>query len=489
MIAQLAQLEIPDVQWAGLVPLLIVGGASIVMLTLASIMGRFVPDWFWSVFTAGVGVAGFVATVILWNEGDVYLTLAGAVAVDRFALFLIGILCAMVVLGALLAYDYLAREKLSELEFYVLLLLSASGGIVLAMANDLMVIFLGIEILSIAVYVMAAMHLGRAQSQEAGMKYFVLGAFASAFLLYGIALVYGATGSTNLTTAASVANNLTENGLLMAGFAFLFVGLGFKIAAVPFHAWTPDVYQGAPSPTVAWMASGVKVAGFAAIMRIFWASFDGQVDDWRPVMAGLAVASMVLGSLLALVQTDVKRMLAYSSISHAGFILLGLQSYSAIGLEGSLFYLTAYAFVVAGSFAVVTLAGHDGDALHDLKDYAGLSDRRPVLALVFTILLFAQAGVPFTSGFFGKFYVIGATIDRGDYWLAVVAMVSAVVAAFLYLRIVLSMYGPSDGDAERSAVPFPIGAKVTLALSLGVTLFFGLFPGPLVDLARDALPL
>lgn len=489
----LAQLEIPTVEWIGLLPLLIVGGSAVLMLTIASVIGRFVPAWFWSVLTTAVGIAGFIATVVVWydlDDRDGYATLADAVIIDRFGLFLTGLICATVVLAAMLGHDYLQREKLDDLEFYVLLLLSASGGIIMTGAHDLIVMFLGIEILSIAVYVLAAMHLGRVQSQEAGMKYFVLGAFASAFLLYGIALIYGATGSTNLGKAGQYAASLDDNGLLMGGFAFLLVGLGFKIAAVPFHSWTPDVYQGAPSPVVAYMASGVKVAGFAAILRIFNVSFKWGTlpDDWRPILTGLAVASMVVGSVLAVVQTDVKRMLAYSSISHAGFILLGVQAATQIGLEASLFYLAAYAFVVSGSFAVVTIAGHDGDAAHQLSDYDGLAKRRPAVALIFTILLFAQAGVPFTSGFFGKFYVIGATIDRGDYWLAIIAMLSAVVAAFLYLRIVLSMYGDGDDAVDAVEVPFPIGAKITLAITVGFTLFFGIFPDQLVDVARDALP-
>jgi len=483
-------LETPSVEWAGLVPLIVLAGGAVVLLMAASLIGKWVPQWAYAAFTALVGVWGVVACVSLWDEIEEhgpYSTLANAVGVDGFSVFLSGVICCMVVLASLLAYDYLRREQMSDVEYYVLLLLSASGGVIMAGANDLIVMFVGIEILSIAVYVLAAMHLGRVQSQEAGFKYFVLGAFASAFLLYGIALVYGATGSTNLVAINQFLGSapLERTGLLFGGFALMLVGLGFKIAAVPFHAWTPDVYEGAPSPVVAYMASGVKVAGFAALLRIFTVGFADYSDDWRPIVYALAVASMVVGSLFAIVQDNVKRMLAYSSISHAGFILIGVQVASTSGTEASLFYLAAYSFMVAGSFAVVTVMGQGGDDKHELEDYRGLASRRPVLAFAFTVFLLAQAGIPFTTGFFAKLYVIAAAIEDGAYILGVIAMVSAVIAAFLYLRIVLAMYG-KGGNGVTGAVPF--GAKLALAITLAFTLFFGIFPAPIVDVARDAIP-
>jgi len=305
-------LDTPSVEWAGLVPLIVLAGGAVVLLMAASLIDKWVPQWAYAAFTALVGVWGVVASVSLWDEIEEhgpYSTLANAVGVDGFSVFLGGLISCMVVLAALLSYDYLRREQLSDVEYYVLLLLSASGGVIMAGANDLIVMFVGIEILSIAVYVLAAMHLGRVQSQEAGLKYFVLGAFASAFLLYGIALTYGATGSTNLVAINQFLGSaqLERTGLLFGGFALLLVGLGFKVAAVPFHAWTPDVYEGAPSPVVAYMASGVKVAGFAALLRIFSVAFVDYSDDWRPIVYALAVASMLVGSLFAIVQDNVKR--------------------------------------------------------------------------------------------------------------------------------------------------------------------------------------
>jgi NADH-quinone oxidoreductase subunit N len=373
------------------------------------------------------------------------------------------------------------------------MLLSGTGGLVMAAANDLIVIFLGLETLSIALYVMAGYHLRRPESQESAIKYFVLGSFSSAFLLYGIAMVYGATGSTNFTQIASfLADNvLVANGLLLAGFALMLVGLGFKVAAVPFHVWTPDVYQGAPSPVSAFMASASKAAGFAALLRVFLSTFELYRLDWRPIMWALAVLTLVVGSFLAIVQSDVKRMLAYSSISHAGFVLVGAEAASDRGIAGALFYLLAYTFMVVGSFGVVTLIGRRGDADHDLSAYRGLGARRPALALAFTVFLLAQAGVPLTSGFLAKFYVIGAAVEANSYALALIAMVSAVVSAFVYLRIIVAMYmGNEEGRAADAGpvVRVPLAAGLSLGVAVIFTLVVGLVPSPVIDFARDAVP-
>jgi NADH-quinone oxidoreductase subunit N len=338
---------------------------------------------------------------------------------------------------------------------------------------------------------MAGFHLRRAASQESAMKYFVLGAFSSAFLLYGIALTYGATGSTNLSTInAFLAGNVLESdGLLLAGFALMLVGLGFKIAAVPFHTWTPDVYQGAPTPVTAFMASASKAAAFAALIRVFTLTFDSYRLDWTPVVWGLAVASLVVGSFLAIVQTDVKRMLAYSSISHAGFILIGVEAATDRGTQASLFYLLAYTFMVVGSFGIATVVGRKGDDLHSLDDYRGLSKARPVLALAFTVFLLAQAGVPLTTGFLAKLYVIGAAAQSHSYALAIIAMVSAVVSAFLYLRIIVSMYmdDPEEGS-EPGRIPIPFAAGLAILICVLFTVGAGVVPDPIVDWVKDAVP-
>jgi NADH-quinone oxidoreductase subunit N len=492
----------PSVDWWALAPVLtLVSGALLLMLYTTFVRARPFRGAY-ALVTSIVGLTAVGFSIKLWRDiqdtdsaaGGPYGTLDGAVVVDGFSVFAIVVIAAGVILAALLADGYLRREGLDGVEAYVLLLLSAAGGVVMAQANDLVVLFLGLETLSIAAYVLAAMHLRRITSQEAGMKYFVLGAFASAFLLYGIALLYGGTGTTNLGTIMGVFSTSVEanDGLVLAGLALLLVGLGFKVSAVPFHFWTPDVYQGAPTPMVAWMASGVKVAGFAGLLRVFVVAFGTYRLDWQPLLFGLAVATLLVGSVLAVVQTNVKRMLAYSSIAHAGYVLVGVQAANEDGVQAALFYLAAYTFMVAGAFGVVTLVGRRGDALHGLDDYRGLAGARPMLALTLTVFLLAQAGVPLTSGFFAKFYVISAAVDAGSTWLAVVAMLAAVIAAYLYLRIIVAMY-MADGDAEAgvpraSTIPIPVGAAVALAACLIVTLGVGVWPNPITEVAQDAIP-
>ena len=483
------------VSWAAAAPILALVGGALLLLAADSLTARSMPKGvyaLWTTLTAGVAIG---LAVPLWNrvqdpDRGPFSTLATAIGVDGFSLFATFTICAAVILGALLLDDWLRREGMEGSEPYVLMLLSASGGVMMASANDLIVMFLGLEILSIAVYVLAAMHLRKVTSQEAGVKYFVLGAFSSAFFLYGIALTYGGTGTTNLVEIAAFLSTtvLTDTGLVLAGLALLLVGFAFKVAAVPFHFWTPDVYQGAPSPSVAWMASGVKVAGFAGLLRVFYLAFGTYSGDWQPIVYAVAAITMVVGSVLAVVQTDVKRMLAYSSINHAGFVLVAVQAASPQGVEAALFYLAAYTFMVAGSFGIVTVVGRRGDIGHGLDDYRGLSRDRPVLAIAFALFLFAQAGVPLTSGFFAKFYVITAAIDAGSTWLAVIAMLTAVIAAYLYLRIIVSMFMSAEDAAEPRRIRVPFAAGLALALCAIVTLGAGLFPDTLSSPATDATP-
>ncbi len=465
----------------------------VVVVLLAAWFARYLRLGLDAALTAMIGLAALAATWSLWNErfeiDGAFNSVGDQLAVDGFALVFTGVISAAVVLVAFLLDDYLRREGIDGVEMYVLMLFSAAGGVVMASANDLIVLFLALETLSIAVYVMAAMHTRRSESQEAGLKYFVLGAFSSAFLLYGIALVFGATGSTNLIEIRTFLDStvLLENGLLMGGFAMLLVGLGFKVAAAPFHAWTPDVYQGAPTPVVAYMASAVKAAGFAALVRVFVTTFGSYASDWQPAVYAMALLTLIVGSFLAIVQRDAKRMLAYSSISHAGFILVGVQAASDAGTAAVVFYAVAYTFLVIGSFGVLAVVSGEGDRSTSLDDLDGLSQRRPALALALTIFLLAQAGVPFTSGFVAKFEVIGAAVEARSYWLAIAAMVTAVVSAFLYLRIVLSMYlGQAADDAPVIRVPRAAAAAIVIALI--VTVGFGLVPGELDDITRDAVP-
>jgi NADH-quinone oxidoreductase subunit N len=431
-------------------------------------------------------------------------------------------------------------------EFHVLAMMSASGAMMMGAANDLIVVFLGLEIMSIALYVLAAFNHKRAESGEAALKYFVLGAFSSAVFVYGIALTYGATGSTNLPQIADYLskNVIANNGVLLGGLALLLVGFGFKIAAVPFHMWSPDVYQGSPSPVTGFMAAVAKAGAFAALLRVFVSSFGTVRTDWQPIIWGLALLSLVVGAVVALVQKDVKRMMAYSSINHAGFILLGVEAATTRGVSASLYYIFTYTFMVIGTFAVITVLARDGDTGHQLSDYRGLARRQPWLAMAFAVLLLGQAGVPFTTGFLAKFGVVGASVATHAYVLAAVAMVSAAVAAFFYLRVAVTMYspvgpvadpvdtdgeppansvdgapaggpppvgapadgGPFEGGTDdrvsslqvltdaapdeavtgRGAVPVPTLTSVAIGLTVAFTVVFGIIPGPILDFAHQA---
>ena len=485
--------QMPVVDWTAVAPATVLIFGAFLLLVIGSlarhskwIHGTYV--WFTTATTLVAGFAAWRQWIRIRKGG--FTAIADAVNVDGFTVFVTVVICSALALAVLVADGYLRREDLEGPEFYVLAMLSASGGIIMAGANDLVVLFLGLEILSIALYVLAGSHLRRVESQEAALKYFVLGSFSSAIFLYGIALVYGATGSTNLNDiAAYLAENvILRNGLLSGGLAFLLVGLGFKIAAVPFHMWTPDVYQGSPSPVTGFMAAAAKAAGFAGLLRLLLTAMNTRSVDWRPIVWMLAIASMVVGSILAVVQTDVKRVLAYSSISHSGFILIGLQAATNEGMSGSLFYLLTYTFVVLGTFAVVTVVGRRGDGSHDIESYKGLGERAPVLALAFTLFLLAQAGIPMTSGFVAKFGVLRAAVDVHSYAIAIVAMLASVISGYAYLRLMVQMYmhDPVESTPAAGSLVIPIGTRVALVAAAGFTLFAGVAPQVLLDFADRA---
>lgn len=496
------QLVGPAISWFDLSPLLILLGGALVLLVVGALTPRW-PRGCYSAFCASVGGAAMVMSFVLWDditdEGAGTLV-QDAIAFDGFAMFATIAICIAVLLASMISDDYLRREQLDGPEVYGLFLTAAIGGVVMVAANDLIVLFLGLEVLSISFYVLAASHRRRTQSQESGIKYFVLGGFSSAFFLYGIAFIYGGTGSTNLDTIFQAFDTSVpvdrKDAFVLAGIALLIVGLGFKVAAVPFHVWAPDVYQGAPTPVTAFMASAGKVAAFAAMLRVLNTGLPYWRDDWRPAIWVLAVVTVVVGSVLAVVQTNVKRMLAYSSISHAGFILVGVEASghtagqpdAGLGVSSSLLYLMVYAVLVLGTFAVITLVGRTGDGQTDLSAFRGLASSRPALALAMTVLLLAQAGVPLTSGFVAKFGVIQAAVDEHSYAIAIVAMVASVIAAFLYLRIMVSMWiaEPESGDETLEPVRVPLSTGLAITLSVGFTLLVGIFPGWLVDAAEQA---
>lgn len=499
MLRQLDAFVGPDVQWFALSPMLVLLGGALGLL----LVGALTPAWpkrLYAIVTAVVAGTSGALALVLWDDisdnGPMTLV-GGAIAFDKLSMFMIITICSALLLVAMLTDDYLQDTPNQGPEIYALYMVAAIGGIVMASANDFIVLFLGLEMLSLAMYVLAASNRRSSESAESGIKYFVLGGFASAFFLYGIALVYGGTGTTNIsemvTALQSLIDPFNNDTLALAGIALMIVGLGFKVAAVPFHVWTPDVYQGAPTPVTAFMASVGKAAAFAAMIRVLVVALPFYKDDWTPVIWVLALITVLGGSILAVVQNNVKRMLAFSSISHAGFILVGLEAAGhgagdpdpGPGVPSMVLYLILYAVIVIGSFAVVTVVSRSSGGDTNLDSFTGLAARRPVLALAFTVLLLAQAGVPFTSGFIAKFGVIQAAVDVESYVLAIIAMVAAVIAAYLYLRIMVSMWvGDGSGDvASKPPVRVPFAMGATIFVSVTFTLLLGVFPGWLIDAA------
>jgi NADH-quinone oxidoreductase subunit N len=412
----------------------------------------------------------------------------GMIQVDGFGQFLTILVLGSGLVAVMLSYDYLTRLDIQHGEYYVLLMFSISGMILMALAADLIVIFLALELLSIPLYVLAGFARPRPESEEAAIKYFLLGAFASGFLVYGVAIVFGATGYTGLNDIfQAVQSGSVDLTLLAVGAALILVGLGFKVAAVPFHMWTPDVYQGAPSSVTAFMAVGAKVGGFAALMRIFVSSFGVLAVDFTGVLWGLAALTMILGNVVAIAQKNIKRMLAYSSIAQAGYILMALVPYGqedVIGgaIAAALFYLLAYAFMNFAAWAVViTLEKAEGKGL-EIQDYSGLGRKYPILAAIMTVSMLSFTGVPPTLGFVGKFYLFRAVVDGGFVGLALIGVLTSLVSAYYYLRVVVNMYMRS-GDPAVQRNNWVYLTAVTAGIAIIV---LGIFSLPLLTWAANA---
>lgn len=487
----MTQLHLPSIHYLAILPVLIVLGGSLTLLVATSLSPKSLRATVGTTMTVLVSLAAFVATFFQWHYVSVHgasTTIAYAVVLDGFSVVATGTIAVGMALSALVAHDWIQRERVSGVEFQILALAATSGAMIMAQANDLIIVFLGLEILSIGLYVLVAFDRHRAASAEAALKYFLLGGFASAIFIYGAALTYGATGSTNLTSIATFlsANILLHNGILLAGVGLLLVGFAFKIAAVPFHMWSPDVYEGAPTPVTGFMAAVVKVGAFAALLRVFVSSFGTQITTWRPVIFVLIILSTFVGAGLALVQRNIKRMLAYSSINQAGFILLGLWSGSARGVAGSLYYLMTYTPVIIASFAIVTLVGGRGDEGHSLERYRGLARRQPWLGGALALLLLVQSGAPFTTGFFAKFSVLAAALDSGGAPIAIIVMVAAAIAAFFYLRVVISLFADVDDDDDREIVSVPVATALVIGFGAITAVVFGVWVTPIAALAHHA---
>jgi NADH-quinone oxidoreductase subunit N len=404
------------------------------------------------------------------------------ILLDNYALFFHLVITYAAALAVLMSIDYLRRAGVDSGEYYALLLFATSGMLLLASANDLIVVFLAIELMSLSLYVLAGLFKQRRDAGEASMKYFLLGVFASAFLLYGIALLYGAAGSTNFDRVAAA----PRSSFVLIGLGLLLVGFGFKISSVPFHMWAPDVYQGAPTSVTAFIATGSKAAVFAVLIRLVVAGLRTVQADATPVLWALAALTMTVGNVVAIAQSSFKRMLAYSSVAHVGYMLVGVVAAGPAGASAVLFYLLAYTFTTAGTFGVIALCERAGEEAVDVRDYAGLGRRHPALALVLSLFLLSLVGIPPLAGFVGKVYLFGAAVRAGFVWLAVIAVLNSALAAYYYLRVIVYMYMRDPEGASASPVPSFAGA-LALAIALVGIVLLGVAPAPFADLATAAV--
>ncbi|MFI5524725.1 NADH-quinone oxidoreductase subunit NuoN [Streptomyces platensis] len=522
----------PHIEYAQLSPTLIVLGAAVVGIVIEAFVPRRHRYYSQLLLTVVALAAAFAAVIGLaaggFGSAKAHIAAMGALAVDGPALFLQG----TILLVSLVAVFTFAERRLdpaahgkhvdsfaaqpaavpggaaeqaavkagfTTTEVFPIALFAVGGMLVFPAANDLLTLFIALEVFSLPLYILCALaRRQRLLSQEAAVKYFLLGAFSSAFLLFGVALLYGYAGTVTYAGIAEVisdgakqidpalAGTMGNDALLLIGAALVLMGLLFKVGAVPFHMWTPDVYQGAPTPVTGFMAAATKVAAFGALLRLLYVVLPGMRWDWQPVMWGVAIITMLGGAIVAITQTDIKRLLAYSSIAHAGFILAGVIATSEEGISSVLFYLAAYSFVTLGAFAVVTLVRDAGGEATQLSKWAGLGRRSPLVAAVFAVFLLAFAGIPLTSGFAGKFAVFKAAAQSGAGWLVVVGVLSSAIAAFFYIRvIVLMFFQEPKADGPTVAVPSPL-TTTAIAIGVAVTLVLGLAPQYFLDLAGQA---
>ena len=467
-----------------IIPMLCVALAGLVVLLAEAFRGRGEKMPIGGLAIIGLVGAG-AASILLWNRNA---TSFGVVTADNFSLFVNLILVGVGILTVIFSSQTVDRDGIPAGEYYAIMLFAMVGMMLMGQATDLLVIFLALETMSIAVYVLTGIRREQQQSTEAAFKYFLLGAFASAFFLYGVAFIYGVTGSTNLDRIGSViaAQSMSGNPMILLGVGLLIVGFAFKVAAVPFHMWSPDVYEGAPAVVTGFMSTGVKAAAVAAFVRVFLSSLEPMIADWAPVLWAIAAATMILGTVVGVAQTSLKRMLAYSSIAHGGYLLAGLVAGNDVGKAAILFYLAAYALTNLGAFGVIALLGTRERANDDLRDYAGLFKSHPALAVLMTFFLLSLGGFPPTAGFIAKWYVFSAAIGSGYYGLAIIGVLSSVVSVFFYLRIVVMMF-MTERDARPVPAPITTMAYVGLALSLAGVLYLGVLPTAIIDFAQASI--
>lgn len=515
VLAQGGEIQAPHIEYGQIGPMLLVLAVAVAGVLIEAFVGR---TWRYHVQVpvAFLGLAGaFVWTILIgWRDDPHHVAAEGALGVDGPTLFLQGTILVLALVSLLLiaergtgrggvagghfaaqasalpgseAEQRMSAAGITQTEVFPLMMFAVGGMLMFPASNDLLTMFVALEVMSLPLYLLCGLaRRRRLLSQEAAVKYFLLGAFSSAFFLYGTALLYGYAGSVKLADiSVQISKDAGSESLLLAGVALLSVGLLFKLGAVPFHMWKPDVYQGAPTPITALMASCTLVAAFGAILRVYYVAFETLKWDWKPVLWGVSILTMIIGAIIAITQTDLKRLLAYSSIAHAGFLLTGVIATSRDGLSGTLFYLAAYGFTTIGAFAVITMVRDAGGEAAHLSRWAGLGKRSPVVAGTFAFFLLAFAGIPLTSGFTGKFAVFKAAVESGATPLVIVGVISSAVAAFFYVRVIVVMFF-SEPEADGPTVVAGPATAAAVALGLTATVVLGVLPQPILDLAGHA---
>jgi NADH-quinone oxidoreductase subunit N len=463
-------------------PELILSIAGTLLMVLDPLFAKKFPKLF-----GHIAIAAFLAAIVgaLTAQSVPGLSFSNLLIVDGFATFFRVMVLVIGILSVLLSYRYLDREVAETGEYHALLLFCVAGQCLMVASNDLIMIFIGLEISSIATYILAGYLRNDRRNNEAALKYFLLGSFATGFLLYGIAIIYGLTGTTKLD---EIRTALAQPGFSLAGVsiaaALMIVGLGFKVSAAPFQMWAPDVYQGAPAPVSVFMATAPKAAAFAVFLRIFMTSFQSISTDWEPLIWISALLSMTIGNFAALTQNNLKRMMAYSAIAHAGYILVAFAARSDGGTAAVMFYLAAYALMNLGAFAVIIHVAGKGERHLRIEDLSGLAQKQPVTAALLTVFLLSLIGVPLTGGFFGKFYIFRAALESNLIWLTVLGLLNSAVAAYYYLRILVVMYMNEPGDVTNALEPLSPGLGAALVLPAIGTFVLGIIPGAILNFAR-----
>ena len=500
----------PAIDYVAIAPMIVIFGAAIVSVLIEAFTPRSVRRYLQLLIVFGSLIAA--AALIVINASTRVVTAGHAIVIDGPGLVLQGAIVIIALLGAALMAErsidsvgdafasrvsslpgseeekQFTQRGYLQTEIWPLTLFAVLGMMLFVTANDLLIMFIGLEIMSLPLYLMTGMaRRRRLLSQEAALKYFLLGAFSSAFFLYGAALVYGYAGSITFPEIAqTVTSKPGESLVLMIGLGMVLIGLLFKVGAVPFHQWVPDVYQGAPTAVTGFMAATVKIAAFGALLRILYVAFGGVRWDWEPIIWIIATLTMLVGSILAVVQSDIKRMLAYSSVAQAGFMLIGVAAASAAGIASTMFYLIAYGFTTIGAFAIITMVRDAGGEATNLATWSGIGRKSPVVASAFAVFMLALAGIPLTSGFVGKFAVFAAAIEAGMVWLVIVGVVASLIAAFFYVRVIVVMFFAQPTDQTASVVVPSAFTTVALAAGAAVTVILGMVPQPVLDLVTNA---